>query len=253
MRVPDFDGANNTGDEQSPTPKPISKVNYLNKLADQIRGVWIEEMRKFHLRYFGRVYPYKPGPRLDGGRDARGALYKPIWPKFAKFILDQKVNPAQFIKAQFENCHGKPPASPAMLISSKALARYNEYRNNREVEKDLTIAKDAQTRTATDAIRFYKLSFGPSVDTYRSVIMDMNLALSALFRYTLAKNCKQEDLMTVWFEPALIQYLYEYDAYDIVWGSLIPPEIKSAAAETIAIKTLAGEEIDNGPNKQGQG
>lgn len=211
--------------EESDAPKH----NIQEELEKRLKDLWISEMRKYHFSMTQRPSTYVPGPRLDGGMDAHGRKFSPVWPKFAKFITDNKLNPEAFIKAQFANCKGQPPLSPTMLMGSAAVKRARAYRSGKEAEKTLCIARDGQVRQARNAVESYKTHYGPGVAAYRAVIADVNLPLSALFRYSLACECQQDDLAGVFYEPALIQYLDEPEAYDATWGPLVPESLRQAA------------------------
>lgn len=224
--MPNLDGLeeNSTG----------SKADVYEGLEDKLRTTWIEEVRRYHLNTTGRPSTYKPGPRLDGGIDAHGSKFKPVWPDLANYILSNNLDPVTFIKAQFANCRGKPPLSPLMLKSSSAIKRYQSYRGSKGIEQTLRIAKDGQVRQAYEAIETSKALYGPGVTSYRAVIMDTNIPLSALFRYSLAHSCGAYDLAEIWFDLALSQYVYDSKAYDAVWGELIPSQLKEAGKRLIA-------------------
>jgi hypothetical protein len=224
MNMPDLDGVNSTPDG------PKKKLG--EDLEKRLRDLWIIETRRYHLKTTGRPSNYLPGPRLDGGRDIHGGKFKPIWPGLAEFVKANNLSPDAFIKAQFANCRGKPPLSPAMIKNSKAIRRCKTYQDTKEFEQTLRIAKDGQIRQAYNAVEANKSFYGPGANAYRAVIMDLNLPLSALFRYALSYTSQQTDLAEIWYEPALAQYVFDSGPYDEVWGDLIPPPLREAAQNT---------------------
>lgn len=221
MDMPDLDGVNSAPED------PKRELD--NHLEKRLRDLWISEMRRYHLKTTGRPSTYLPGPRLDGGRDIHGGKFQSVWPDLAKFVKANNLNPETFIKAQFTNCRGRPPLSPTMLKTSRAIKRSKTYQDTKEFERTLQIAKDGQIRRAYDAVESNKSFYGPGANAYRAVIMDLNLPLSALFRYALAYSSQQMDLVEIWYELALAQYLYDSGPYDQVWGDLIPPPLREAA------------------------
>lgn len=225
MVQPNFDST-----EEVRCNVPAVKTNRLDQLANQLRSTWIEERRRYISKANpGYISNYSPGPGLDGGVvAATGRRCKPIWPSFAKWIDTNRLNPVKFIRAQFENCRGRPPDSPTQLMSPRALARYEQYVGTREYVSELRIALDSQLMAARNAVETNKLLYGSSA--YRVTILDSNLGLTALFRYALATRTPENyDLVSAYKEAALYQYLYERDAYDEVWGTMIPDDLKQAA------------------------
>jgi hypothetical protein len=206
--------------------KPVS-ISDMNQL---LREIWIEEKRNYSLRETGHPSTYRPGPVLDGGISAAGKYYQPFWPKLSKFILDNNLDPLTFIRAQFYQSKGSPPPSPNVLLSDIAIRKYNQYKAAKCSLDDLRVAKDAQIRATNDAVKLNKKLYGSnSSNVYRDIIMDANISISALFRYSLAIETDQKDLQQKWLNAALKQYIYEQQSYDTVWGELIPKELKALA------------------------
>jgi hypothetical protein len=233
-RVPNIDS-----NEIDPSVR-ADVTHTLAELGKTLRELWIEEKRKYAQSQGGNQTKYKPGPRLDGGCDSVGRSFKPIWPRLAKFVLDYKLDPVAFVRSQFESCKGRPPVSPQMLTSSMALQRYRHYTANNVNIVELQLARDIQIRSARDAIELNKRLYGPtSLDVYRDVILDVNVAITALFRYMLAIECNIPELAQRWYEQALKQYMYEQDAYDLVWGPLIPQDLKLRATNVRQTASLS--------------
>ena len=203
--------------------------NYLKSVTNKVRSTWITEKQRYLSQHSTKIVNYKPGPALDGGTDCYGRKYQPIWPKLAQFVISNKLDPAKFVKAQFESCKGKPPVSPNVLMSQLAITRYINYVAKNSDEEAIKIALDSQTRSAMNAVDWYTLLYGPGTPAYRAVIIDTSLPLSALFRYSLAVSSGQDDLQRAIFDVAVEQYMCDREAYDQIWKDLITDDVKKTA------------------------
>jgi len=236
MRIPNFDS-------NEPAPEGgVSVQETLAELARNVREIWIAEKRQYQQSQSGQPSTWVPGPQLDGGCSASGRVTTPVWPKLAKFIFENGLHPVFFIRAQFHQCGGRPPLNPLMLTNDKAVQRYKHFVASKADIKDLVVARDTQMRAARDAVELNKRFYGPTnIDIYRDVILDNNVDITALFRYVLALQCKQQDLANLWHDAALKQYLYEQDAYDLAWGQMVPAQLKQEAMEIRGRVALASD------------
>ena len=93
--------------------------------APQVRIAYVHEYRRRREAISGTAESTTGStsylmPRWDGGRDAFGRRYSPIWPKIAKLLLEHEWPIGKYIAAQFSD--GLP--SPNILLSISAQEKY---------------------------------------------------------------------------------------------------------------------------------
>lgn len=218
MAIPNFDSS----EENVQEPGGLD-------LEDKIRDIWIAEVRRHNQVNTGKPSNYLPGPRLDGGVDSHGAKFKPLWPKVAAFVAKHSLDPINFIKAQFSK--GLPPTSPSMLLGDRAISRYKQFVGNKELDKDIKLAKEIQTRQIKDSLEYYLRLY--SFDTkaaYKALLLDDRISIGPLMKYCLAKSIGEDDIATAYLEPAAWVYLEAPAVYDEVYKELITEELRTKAS-----------------------
>jgi hypothetical protein len=196
MRLPDFDSLE---ESEQPSEDDTSDI------ADRLRRTWIDEVRRYYQRTTGQVSNYSPGPSLDGGRNAHGQVFKPLWPKLAQFVKSNKANPENFIKAQF--VAGRRPVSPSVLLSNQALSRYRQSVDNKDLEAEIKLVKDIQLRELRLAVpAFLKLYNFDSNQAYKALILSDKISIGPFFRYLIAKSINEQELAAVYKQPAAKVY-----------------------------------------------
>tara|TARA_B100000700_G_C14896858_1_gene785434 strand:- start:405 stop:1091 length:687 start_codon:yes stop_codon:yes gene_type:complete len=213
----------------------------LENLASVIRDIWIRERKRHEEQKTGKPSRYARGghlPRYDGGEDGMGRTHKPFWPKAAKYVVKHSLNPRRWIKFALETFQAKGYrdrrrfATPNVLVSDALRTDYELY--VQELPERLRVELDSQSSTAMLRFRSRARSrlYGPSEeDALRSVLLDLSLPLSALFRYSAAVSGDLHDVAARFFEPALMQYFFEQELYDDAWSGHIPDSLRQAAVE----------------------
>jgi hypothetical protein len=160
-----------------------------------------------------------------------------IWLRVARLVIENKLDPEIFVRRQF-GCFsgvGKPPR-PEMMLGPAALKRYED---GREISaRDIEVALGTQKQTMRTNIAV-KLSVGYAKEqAWEDVLLDLDLGMSALFRYcmavSMANELKSKRFMVMAGEfrtPAAIQYVRDAAAYDQFWKDLIPRYIRKNAEE----------------------
>ena len=217
MHLPDFDN-------RTDVSNTIAKKEH-DKLSQWLRSIWIREVRRHIYTTTGKPSNYEPGPRIDGGTDIHGHSFKSAWTKLAEFIMDHKLNPAVFIRAQFKD-NRYPPSSPLALLSKTAIAKYKTYIDEDVSRKSMRLIWQAQIRTAQNALEHYRAIYKNVDDSNKAVILDDNLSLSALFRYCLAKQMKLDELANWFIDAAVDQYIDDPEAYQDVCQGLIDSDFE---------------------------
>jgi hypothetical protein len=211
----------------------------LQNLADLIRSTWIRERRAHEEQLTGKDSRYAQGgylPRYDGGEDGGGRTHKPFWPKAAQYSVMHNLNPRRWIRFALETFQAQGRrdtrrfATPNTLISESLRKKYELY--IQELPERFRTELDSQSSTAM--LRFRQrarsASLGYTEDqALRSVLLDLSLPLSALFRYSAAEEGGLSDVAERFFESALMQYYFERTLYDDAWAGYIPDSLRRAA------------------------
>lgn len=217
--------------------EPNSSVQ---NLANLIRTIWIKERRRREEQLTGKPSRYALNdslPRFDGGEDSAGRTHQNFWPRAASYCVAHGLNPqrwARFALSSFQATHSKSDrrrfADPFVLVSDTVREGYDDY--SKELPERFRAELDSQSTTAM--LRFRQRArckeLGYTRDeSLTSVLLDLSLPLSALFRYSAAQDGGLPDVATHFFDAALSQYFFEKELYDDVWAEYVPTEMKQAA------------------------
>jgi len=199
------------------------------KLAKRIRQAYIRERRRHQRAITGKEgkYGIKAMPRWDGGRDDEGVNRKSIWLDIARHLLDMKcLSPERFVQAQFVE---KRPPQPPMLKSEAAWDRFLRFDSDAEERlknefKSECFVFAAQCQSASTWFPDYD-----KIALWRFVLKDLEVALSALFRFCVAASEDFGDVTAQFHDLALQEYLQDPHGYDCAWGENIPDFLKKEA------------------------
>ncbi len=171
-----------------------------------------------------------PIPRYDGGADASGRNFKSVWVKLARFVVANGLNPDLYIRAQFRGRIASPP-EPTQLMSSGALSVYHQTTANRiALCSARFLAQKTRYFLEVQALGAGRQVVRCSDDQINlSVLGNLSLPLSALFRYCLGVRGEREIIIHRFRNEATIQYIGDQEAYDQVWGTWIPDELRLAS------------------------
>ena len=214
-------------------------MDSLQNLAYLIRTIWIRERRRYEEQLIGKPSRYAHAdhlPRYDGGEDGAGRTHKPFWPKAARYSVTYSLNPRRWVRFALETFQAQGRrdrrrfATPHTLISKSLRQKYESY--IQELPERFRTELDSQSSTAMLRFRHRarSTSLGYTKDqALRSVLLDLSLPLSALFRYSAAEEGGLPDVASRFFEPALMQYFFERALYDAAWAGYIPDSLQQAA------------------------
>jgi hypothetical protein len=220
-----------------------SEAALVKELAEWIitlvRAVYIEERAAVERRMPGRTRPYEVHPKWDGKVSRRKPRQKPpapIWPKIAKFILEHGLDLAGYIRQMFliTSLKGGRP-DPNQLLGEAALTAFSKFG-----EVGLTVAaasRELVSERQALLSRVSVLAERPDATAgwiRNNVMMDENVPLSALFRYSVGVQEKLQEPVVRYWRFALVQYFQGMDAYDRGWGDLVPKAFREEARRYFA-------------------
>lgn len=202
----------------------MSHYDTQDQLEAKVRELYIVNYRLRKATH-GSSADYRSCRKWDGGVDGYGVRHQPVWPKIAAFVRKHRLDPVEFMGAQFYACGTRVPA-PNTFYNAAALERYLEYK--KKVAPDETLNLRVQILALQQALVLPLRLFGVGDRALRCVLQDTNYAMSALFRFAVAEKEGLEDVAECWRPMALEQYLRDTDVYDKVWGTFLPESIKDA-------------------------
>ena len=203
------------------------------KLAARIRHAYIRERRRHQRAVTGKEGKYgsKAMPKWDGGRDDEGVNRSSVWLDVARHLLDMKcLSPERFVQAQFVE---KRSPQPNMLKSEAAWDRFTRFNSDamsrlKNEFKSECFVFAAQCQSASTWFPDYD-----KVALWRFVLKDLEVSLSALFRFCVAVSEDLGDVTAQFHELALREYLQDPDGYARAWGEYIPEVLKKEALNVL--------------------
>lgn len=203
------------------------------RIADEIRHVYVTSYR---AACYPRSQDYgtKPIARWDGGRDAGGKRFKPVWPMLAELFIARHVDPSLIIQLGFRMWQrSSPPAPPPDYFKGEQVfIAYAEHQPTllRQTETEFLSASES-LKTYIVLWTAHWLSKGRSLDQLMiSALQDhVEVHASSLFRYVMAMSCNLPHVAEVYKGDALRQYVLSRSLYDNGWREVIPAELRQLA------------------------
>ena len=225
------------GPSENSRPVPEKKESAVDilrkKIANRLRAAFIREYRRHQRAVTGKDSKYgsKAMPKWDGGRDDDGFFHTDVWLDIASHLTEmQCLSPERFVQAQFVidprvDKKSRPP-QPPMLLSEAAWNRFVEFNEDAENRlknelKSECLVFQAHCQTVSTWFPNYEQK-----DLWRFVLKDLEVPLSALFRFCVAVSEDLGDVTDQFHELALQEYLQDSQGYDCAWGVYIPACLK---------------------------
>lgn len=224
-----------------PTLFPVGSPEWILEGCARLRACYFRCRRVWELRNGGvvRLGPDQGGPllghtsllRYDGGRATTGGRLKPCpWPailcRCPPGPRESYPDAAGLARSLFAGHDGQLPPYPASLGSSRTLAHYAVWKDQALEQQAVLLASEQALGKSAYLRGLRRFPDQPEL-ALRSVVLDEGNHLSCLFRYTLASQegalAEAERLLP----GALVQYLYQPELYDRVWGRRLPAELRT--------------------------
>lgn len=211
--------------------KPEPHRPKLDDESEEIRTMWIAAVNNYHSLRGARIGTYNSKPIWDGGYDARvrRTYRKPAWPGIAKKVKDSGVTTLDLIRSLFGRWAEDSVPTPYALVSEE---------NVRIAIRD----RNARRRRLCDALRSQEAVFlsdlwGASEtipnprDAASFVLNDTALALTPLFRYSIAVLKGLDRVASQWEAAATAQFRSDPAPYTELWGHILPDKLKAEPAK----------------------
>lgn len=210
----------------APPPPSVASASP-ESLGNAIRELYCYLYRQYNPRF--KNYGAEPIPTWDGGTDRWGAHFKPIWPDIARFVLQNKIDPAIYLHVQFAETVGRPSPKPSSLMSKDALLRYQQY-----LQRAGDVLRQDYERSAHHVQRRLlqlETARGTVEQKTLTVLMDETVVhAEPLFRFCLGFKLGIEKVTARYYQAALHQYVFQQHLYDAAWGTdVIPDKLRQDA------------------------
>ena len=177
-----------------------------------------------------------------------GAKVPPYWPRIVQFLLKHSITDFQaYIAVQFSARRLMGPApTPKHMVGEKALQVWKNYRKSfAKTAGDLRHSLNCQKGVFSHAIlRLHKELPRLSPNQVRDgVLLDTDLALTALFRYCLAMSKGLAKIARVYELAAKAEFLANRAAYCSAWRAWIPESLKEKVGRELSCSM---EELNRG-------
>ena len=223
----------------------------------RIREVYVRERRLFEQRISGRPSHFRSGPQWDGGRGRSGRTYVAVWPKIARFVLKNRLEPDAFVRRQFQLHSGSFVIKPNQLYNGAALDRYREVAkvSRQEIAASLRSQQNALVRAVRQFQDMAEIEgeIFPLSTIRASVLLDAEAPFTALFRYCMARSEKLNDIARVFRAAAVVQYVRDAAIYNEIWGARIPEKFKRYAEREYDKLLAEASGDDTKGNQHGKG
>ncbi len=164
----------------------------VERLADLARETYIFERQAFEKRRTGLTSHYQPSAQWDGptaGKpDKFGRNCKRVWPSLAEFALRNGVQVDEMIRARFATWTGRQAPNPPDCKTDQAILAV-ELRSA-HLGASVQAALNTERTVAKTEMFFrsgYVEKYGwKAEDVVESLVVDLTIGLSPLFRVILA-------------------------------------------------------------------
>jgi hypothetical protein len=204
----------------------------LERLAWSIRGKYCEARRRFYVLQ-GRPPIHcsvsEEHPEWDGGMDNWERVHEPIWESIVIVMVRHQIPAEDLVHEIFhpQNACGEPPP-PTALMGEDVVERCVATRNRRA--EDLWASLFSQRESLKDNACYMGDRFGfDRLTALGKAIAAGACEFDHLFRYCMACRLGLQDLADPHADKALAIYVCQRDAYDAIWGKLIPTDLREAA------------------------
>lgn len=210
---------------QEPLTEPDPYEQQFAQLANRVRTVYCLCFREFTNN---PDYGQEPMPRWDGDPEGvSGTRTQPVWPLIARRIAEIGADPFLFIRAQFFGTRRGRPPYPNQCYSDKAVELYQHFLHEQ--------AKDVEqcVRSDDNQIQIHATPLIASLGWSREQAVDYALRSSNCHASALVKYCHAESIRSsfsaVLRDRALVQYLFQMQAYDAILGNRIDQTFRADA------------------------
>lgn len=164
-------------------------------------------------------------PQFDGGQSGSGRTYKKnVWDPIYKFLCENEVDVGEYVEFVFDTC--KAINTPHTLKNQELVERFKRYISRRA--KPLIWEMEVN-KIMTEFM--FKSSLFPEdlSEAYRCVLLDDDIQVSPLTRYSFGVSNDMEFIVRPLEEAAFRQYYAQRFFYDRFYKDNIPENFRKRA------------------------
>jgi hypothetical protein len=223
----------------SSTSKPAVLPRQEQVAAGVIRAWYVMAYRVWRSRLTGRpsYYGSKPIARWDGGTDSEGRVWRqPVWPRLARYCLEHQFQPERLITLYFEQCGPHATPIPTHLTTPQLRQRYSAQLPAKIEE--LERLRQSMLGALNQVRVMCKLNQVTDVNSRIATELQNPLqSFTPIFRYCLLDTAGATEAAAHYFDAAVVQYVFDREAYETAWKELLPASLKRAADQLCARMT----------------
>jgi hypothetical protein len=213
------------------------------KMASAVKTVYIVERSRWETVSTGIASTYIPPSSYDGtppitlcGEVVLQKAQPSVWVKLVRWCEEQSVHPESYVAlifSSFSPMRRRPP-EPHQLMSEVYLRVWDE--NLPKLSERVRVALVVQKAAAENRFARIRVSDPKTKpeDAWVEVLVDGTLAISALFRYCLAKMIggkRFEKIAASYEDEAVLEFQRFRKWYKLHWGALLPKGFSRFARE----------------------
>lgn len=179
-------------------------------------------MRRRGKRDYGAYFI----PKFDGGQAEDGRVYKKsIWDSIYNFLCENEIDVGEYVEYVFDN--NKYINSPNVLKSSDWVESFKRYLSR----EDKPLIWEYEVNSLLTEVMIKSRTFQDLVKAYECVLLDDDLQISPLVRYSYGVENGMEFIVRPLEEAAFKQYYSKRYFYDRHYKQLIPDNLREKAVD----------------------
>lgn len=202
----------------------LTYIQLVKRIYAYERSRWESIKQGSEVNYIlPKVYDGKSAIMIDGELEIEKAK-KSEWKTLADWIKGNKFPPKAFLATVFDNhlCTSKRALEPFQIRTDKYANLW--YNTKDKMSERIKIALYSQRNTASREYN-YKLNSLNKYNAWATVLLNMSLSLSPLFRYCIAMGIgtdRFQDLACRFEANAIMQFERYRKFYKEHWFNLLP-------------------------------
>lgn len=227
----------------------------LNALAARVKDCYIRERSRWESIKVGSPVAYHPPndydgaePLLLGGEVVMKPGRKSEWLKLADWCERHKIDPETYVTVVFTNLRitRKRAPEPNQITKGFYLDLWDD--NIPKLSERIRVELVTQTSIAEGRWARIRLSYEDvtSLEAWAEVLCDVNLSLSPLFRYCIAKRIggKRFNKIARRFEvQAMLGFMRFRAWYEKHWAAILPTGFGDEAAQQRPYLAIEANEV----------
>ena len=219
------------------TQTPVASADLtgtLDYLYEEAR--WIFSRGWCHYRFQNQELRHEPLnfkqriPMWDGGLDFWGHQWQPVWPTLVRLTIENRLDAARLVQAQFTAA--KPGRRPSPTdLGPKVQAHYQDVRTN--AVECLRFDLQCQFHSFQNQVCDLQRMLPRLTEEQRLTMAIYNtysVHATPMFRYCVATEFGFHEVAASFEREALGEYAFQIAGYDQAWAASVPERLRQLTA-----------------------